>query len=224
MRIDSPLERSAEARTAEPLPALPAGVEHAPSVGELLGRPIDAPYDGLPTDGLDRGETPRPLWRRTLAVGQFGMLVMLAYVLLFNFSVVRGSSMAPTIYDGDRILIDHVSYMFEDVQRGDIVVLKYPFDPSIDYIKRVIGLPGDEILIENGAVYVNGELIWEPYVSECDQDDRLSEHVRPAHFFVLGDNRPRSSDSREFGQVPQDYVRGRVDLRVWPPARIGRLD
>ena len=151
-------------------------------------------------------------------------LSLLAYTFLFNLSVVRGSSMAPRIHDGDRILIDHISYLFGDVVRGDIVVLKYPLDPSVDYIKRVIGLPGDEILMEDGIVWVNGQKLDEPYVASQDRKSRVLTHVKPAHFFVLGDNRQRSSDSREFGQVPQDYVRGKVEIRLWPPMRIGSID
>ena len=155
---------------------------------------------------------------------QIGSLAVLAYLCLFNFSVVRGSSMAPRIHDGDRILIDHFSYLFSTVQHGDIVVLKYPLDPSVDYIKRVIGLPGDEVLLENGRVWVNGDEVEEPYVGAPDRMTRMSVRVKPAHFFVLGDNRRRSCDSREFGLVPKDYVRGKVEMRVWPLARLGRID
>lgn len=155
---------------------------------------------------------------------QLSTLAAFAYLCLFNLSVVRGSSMAPRIHDGDRILIDHLSYMFGDVGRGDIVVLKYPLDPSVDYIKRVVGLPGDEVVLQDGEVWVNGERMDEPYVAEQDPFSRVRVRVKPAHFFVLGDNRPRSCDSREFGLVPQDYIRGRVEVRVWPPERVGQID
>lgn len=163
-------------------------------------------------------------WRWLAPAGQLGVLAALAYLCLFNLSVVRGSSMTPRIHDGDRILIDHFSYLFGDVHRSDIVVLKYPLDPSVDYIKRVIGLPGDEIEIDLNGVFVNGQRLAEPYVDEQDPFSRIHIVVKPAHYFVLGDNRPRSCDSREFGQVPQDYIRGKVEVRVWPPARIGSID
>jgi signal peptidase I len=169
-----------------------------------------------------RGRPRSLVWVGTGA--QILCLSLLAYTFLFNLSVVRGSSMAPRIHDGDRILIDHISYLFGDVGRGDIVVLKYPLDPSVDYIKRVIGLPGDEILMEDGNVWVNGQKLDEPYVASPDSRCRVFTQVKPAHFFVLGDNRQRSSDSREFGQVPQDYVRGKVEIRIWPPLRIGSID
>ncbi len=151
----------------------------------------------------------------------FGMLV---YAVLFHLSVVRGSSMSPSIHDGDRIVIDPLSYLFHSVERGDIVVLRYPLDPSVDYIKRVIGLPGDQVAIEKGEVWVNGEHLDEPYVGSVDFFCSLHTRVSQAHYFVLGDNRTRSSDSREFGQVPQDLVRGKVELRVWPLTRAGLID
>jgi signal peptidase I len=150
-------------------------------------------------------------------------LLVVAYVLLFHLSVVRGASMAPGIHDGDRILVDHLSYVLGEVHRGDVVVLRCPVDPSLDYIKRVIGLPGDEVRIENGAVLVNGESLEEPYVARPDRRSKLCERVAPGHYFVLGDNREHSSDSREFGQVARELLRGRVDIRVWPPERAGAV-
>ncbi|MCK6445009.1 MAG: signal peptidase I [Planctomycetes bacterium] len=156
-----------------------------------------------------------------LAQGTLAFAV--AHFLLFNLSVVRGSSMQPGIHDGDRIVIDPWAYVFGSIERGDVVVLKYPLDPHVDYIKRVIGLPGDEIVIEAGRVWVNGEALDEPYVADEDPLSRLVTRVKPAHYFVLGDNRPRSSDSRDFGQVPEEYVRGRVEVRLWPIDRAGAV-
>jgi signal peptidase I len=155
---------------------------------------------------------------------KIGLLLFVTYGLAFNFSVVRGSSMSPHIHDGDRILVDHLSYVFTNVQHGDIIVLQYPLDPSLDYIKRVIGLPGDDVLIEHGRVYVNGELLDEPYVAETDGRASVRQRVAPDTFFVLGDNRPHSSDSREFGLVPRENVVGKVDVRLWPPDRVGWID
>lgn len=154
------------------------------------------------------------------------LITTLAWGLVFNFSEVRGSSMEPGIHDRDRIVVDHVSYMVGDVQRGDVVVLRYPLDPSLDYIKRVIGLPGDEIEILAGIVVVNGDVLSEPYVSpsSVERYTAMRTRVRPGHYFVLGDNRRRSSDSREFGQVPFEYLRGKVRLRLWPPGRFGWVD
>jgi signal peptidase I len=158
------------------------------------------------------------------ATVRFAALLLVSYSLFFNLSVVRGSSMAPGIQDGDRILVEPWSYLIGPIHRGDVVVLRYPLDPQIDYIKRVIGLPGDRLTLAHGEVWVNGEQLLEPYVESVDISSTLSVVVESGTYFVLGDNRPRSSDSREFGAVPEGYVRGRVDLRLWPLARAGLID
>jgi len=154
---------------------------------------------------------------------QLGVLLLAAYGLLFNLSIVRGSSMSPGIHDGDRIVIDHLSYVLGDVRRGDIVVIEYPLDPTVDYIKRVIGLPGDRIRIEGASVVVNGCSIDEPYVAAPDPRTHLEIEVQAGTYFVMGDNRRHSSDSREFGLVPRENLVGKVDVRVWPPQRAGLL-
>jgi signal peptidase I len=158
------------------------------------------------------------------AVLRFASLAFVAYSLFFNLSVVRGSSMTPGIQDGDRILVEPWSYLLGPVERGDVIVLRYPLDPEIDYIKRVIGLPGDRVALAHGRVWVNEVALAEPYVEDIDASSTLVVTVEPGHYFVLGDNRPRSSDSREFGLVPDELVRGRVDLCVWPPARAGWIE
>ena len=131
--------------------------------------------------------------------------------------------MAPGIQDGDRILIEPWSYLLHEAERGDVVVLRYPLDPTVDYIKRIIGVPGDRVTLADGHVWVNGELLSEPYVGDIDRTSYLSLVVEEGRYFVLGDNRPRSSDSREFGLVPADHIRGRVDLRLWPLERVGLI-
>jgi signal peptidase I len=192
-------------------------VPSAPVHGSARAFPLRAPADHrVRSDG-------RWIGHAVLTTAKLALLTFIAYGLMFNFSVVRGSSMAPGIHDGDRILVNHLSYVFQDVHRGDIVVLRYPLDPSLDYIKRVIGLPGDEVEIDSGRVRVNGETLTEPYVAAQDPHAHLLARVEADHFFVLGDNRRHSSDSREFGQVPRENLRGKVDLRVWPPSRAGTL-
>jgi len=215
---------------------VPLGERESATPVELLGR-LPAPLresvpGGWPPAPVAEPPTPRspvPVrerrpGRRLSTALQVGALGVLAYLCLFNFSVVRGSSMAPRIHDGDRILIDHFSYLLAPVDRGDIVVLKYPLDPSVDYIKRVIGLAGDRVVLKQGRVFVNGAELEEPYVDDPDGFTDMEVDVLPAHYFVLGDNRRRSCDSREFGQVPCDYVRGKVEVRVWPLDRVGRID
>lgn len=211
--LPSPLPNSAP-RVATWVP--PATAANAPV--------IETPWRPARRLSAPRGEGPRLVLRSLWTSAKIGAVLFVAYGLMFNFSVVRGSSMAPGIHDGDRILVDHLSYVFQGVNRGDIVVLQYPLDPSLDYIKRVIGLPGDRVEVRGGGVWVNGERLTEPYVAEQDLRARCNVVVEPEHYFVLGDNRPHSSDSREFGQVPRANLRGKVEVRVWPPERIGVLD
>jgi signal peptidase I len=179
----------------------------------------------LRTPWLARGWSARVQQRLQTALlgGRMAVVALLVWLLLFQVSVVRGSSMTPGIVDGDRILIEPWSYWMGAVRRGDVVVLRYPVDPSVDYIKRVVGLPGDLVAMAGGRVWVNGTLLDEPYAIS-DPLTWQVEHVRDGHYFVLGDNRPRSADSREFGQVAAELLRGRVDLRVWPPRRAGILE
>lgn len=166
----------------------------------------------------------RGLLSALATAAKIGIVLFITYGLVFNFSVVRGSSMSPGIHDGDRILVDHLSYLFRDVKRGDIVVLQYPLDPSLDYIKRVIGLPGDVVRVDGEGVFVNGDRLDEPYILESDPRSHLLQTVAPDSYFVMGDNRRHSSDSREFGQVPRQNLVGVVNVRVWPLGRAGLLD
>lgn len=215
-------ERSLASLFAVPtLPAPAALPERAPLAPRGAPAPVVVP--ALLQRAL---RAARSLLRARISVAFLAQSLLaftLVHFLLFNLSVVRGSSMNPGIHDGDRIVIDPWAYVFGAVERGDVVVLKYPLDPHVDYIKRVIGIPGDEVVIEAGRVWVNGQALHEPYVADADPLSRLATRVKPAHYFVLGDNRPRSSDSRDFGQVPAEYVRGRVEVRLWPFERLGAV-
>ncbi len=189
---------------------------------ELLPAPVSTPPNRRRADR--RAPEVRGAGRVLLDGIRIAFTALLFYAIFFNLSVVRGSSMTPGILDGDRILVEPWSYLIGEVRRGDVVVLRYPLDPDVDYIKRIIGLPGDRITLADGNVWVNGELIREPYVAEIDRTSYLTTEVEEGSFFVLGDNRPRSSDSREFGFVPETYIRGRVDLRLWPLSRAGWIE
>jgi len=190
------------------------------------GFDIEAGAIALPTPALPSAapQTVLRVIRGALISFQAVFVAFVVWLLLFNFSVVRGQSMRPGIRDGDRILIDRFSYMFGAVDRGDIVVLGYPLDPSLDYIKRVVAVPGDQVQIRAGRLFVNGVAVNEPYVADLDRTSYIATEVTEGHYFVLGDNRPRSSDSREFGQVPMELLKGKVDVRLWPPSRLGILD
>ncbi len=171
----------------------------------------------LPLSGLS-------ISRRLLRWLPQGLAVAaILWSLCFHVSQVRGSSMSPGILNSDRIVVDGFFHHIIPMSRGDVVVLEYPLDRSLDYVKRVIGLPEDDILIALGKVWVNGELLDEPYLDAGLVDSASFKHctVAPNHFFVLGDNRIHSSDSREFGQVPMTCLRGVVRARLWPFSRAG---
>jgi signal peptidase I len=138
---------------------------------------------------------------------------------------VQGTSMEPLLQDGDRIVVNKLAYRVGPIERGDVVVFWYPRDPSVSFIKRVVGLPGDQVEIRAGRVYVNGAPMREPYLPKSfrDRDSLPLTEVRRGHYFVLGDHRRSSNDSRSWGQVPEKYIYGRAAFRFWPLDEIGPL-
>jgi signal peptidase I len=136
---------------------------------------------------------------------------------------VQGTSMEPLLSDGDRIVVNKLVYRLGSIERGDVVVFWYPRDPSVSFIKRVVGRPGDRVEIRAGRVYVNSELLSEAYLPEAfrDTDTHPPIQVRPGYFFVLGDHRRSSNDSRSWGEVPEKYIYGRAAFRFWPLSQIG---
>lgn len=159
-------------------------------------------------------------WRR-FALDLVETLV-LAVVLFVGINTVSarvrvdGTSMVPTLQDGEFVLVNKLSYRFGDVTRGDIIVFHFPLNPQEDLIKRVIGLPGDQVKIENGQVFVNGAVLNETYIAA--PPNYSSDWQVPAdNFFVLGDNRNNSSDSHSWGLLPSDKIVGKAVLIYWPP-------
>ena len=133
--------------------------------------------------------------------------------------------MEPGLEDQERIFINKLVYRLESIERGDIVVFRYPRDTHKSFIKRVIGLPGDRIRISYGHVYLNGQLVLEPYVPAEYLDGRsFPETVVPeSSYFVLGDHRSMSNDSREFGPVLRGYIYGKAVFGYWPMEKVGIL-
>lgn len=162
-------------------------------------------------------------WVRDLVIS----LAVSAFIILFLYQPVKveGTSMLPGLQDQERIFINKFVYRFESVARGDVVVFRYPRDPAKSYIKRVIGVPGDRILIERGRVYVNGRRLTESYVPRDFIDGRsYPELVVPDHsYYVLGDHRSMSNDSREFGPVDESYIYGKAVFVYWPVEKLGVL-
>lgn len=146
---------------------------------------------------------------------------------------VVGSSMNPSLQNNDLVLASRLDYRFHAPQRGDIVIISDPYDPSQSFIKRVIGVPGDHVLIRAGHVYVNGSRLAEPYIAAdwrtttnwpALPDQPEGELVPAGSYFVLGDNRDHSSDSRLFGYIAQGQIEGKAIARVWPIGGVELLD
>lgn len=140
--------------------------------------------------------------------------------------IVDGSSMHPTFENLDYLVVDELVYDFKAPARGDVIVFRYPRNPSVFYIKRIIGLPGETVSINHGAVTITtaaGEklTLTEPYVVSEDATYTKNVSLNPGEYFVMGDNRPNSSDSRIWGPLPQKDIVGRVDLRLLQVSRSG---
>ena len=156
------------------------------------------------------------------------IIVVVIPIRLFVISpfVVDGESMYPTFHNMDYLIVDEIVYDFAKPQRGDVIVFRYPDDPAIFYIKRVIGLPGETVAINHGIVTItetNGSKLTlkEPYVVNEDTTYTNSVTLGPKQYFVMGDNRPNSSDSRVWGPVPRHDIIGRVDARLLPVSHAG---
>ena len=156
----------------------------------------------------------------------FTLAVVIALTLvIFVFQPVRvqGYSMMPRLNNNERLFIDKLSINLEPLRRGDVVVFHYPRDPSQRFIKRIIGLPGDHVSIWGGSVYVNGQKLAEPYVPERYQDysDFPEITVPQGEFYVLGDHRNSSNDSRFWGCLPERNIFGRAVFAYWPMHDVG---
>ncbi len=200
---DSPAVAESASSSPETSVAAPAATHEAPKTGRFQSL-VDLLHD--------------------LAIAVVVCVLLITYVV--QAFKVQGTSMSPELEDGERILVNKFLYYFGDIERGDVVVFWYPEDPQLSFIKRVVALPGETVEIRAGEVRVNGAPIDETYVSEANADRRTFPplEVRPGHFFVLGDNRKGSNDSRSWGLVPERYIYGKAFLRIWPPREAGAID
>lgn len=160
-----------------------------------------------------RPQRPRARFLFDALIGALLMVGIHAFVI--QVSIVRGDSMEPALRDGDRLVVDRVTYNLAEVDRGDVVVLRYPKNPDVDFVKRVVALPGDDVALRAGVLYVNGAAA-EDFGCIRDDADMAARRVSDGEFFVLGDNRPVSCDSREFGLVAEHLIKGKVRARFWP--------
>jgi signal peptidase I len=163
------------------------------------------------------------VWLRDLIIS----LAISAFIIIFLYQPVKveGTSMMPSLEDQERIFVNKFVYRLEPIERGDIVVFRYPRDPSKSYIKRVIGMAGDRIHIDGGQVYVNGQALDESYVPAEYTDSRSYPEITvPVNsYFVLGDHRSMSNDSRDFGSVDQSFIYGKAVFGYWPMDKLGRV-
>ncbi len=194
------------------------------------------------TPGSDSGESARPapdgtvggraarsngkpagviLWLRDLVISATASILIITF--LYQPVRVEGTSMLPRLEDSDRLFINKFVYHVSAIERGDVVVFHYPRDPEKSYIKRVIGLPGDQIRIDRGRVWVNGRSLREPYVPADYRDTRSMAEITvpPGCYFMMGDHRSISSDSRDFGPVEHSLIYGKAVFIYWPARDLG---
>lgn len=158
-------------------------------------------------------------------------IFIVIYLFIMQPNQVKGASMEPGLLSGEYIFTSKITYKFRPIERGDIIVFKSPQNPDIDYIKRVIALPGDSVIFRNETVSVNGAVLNETYISDETTlweggyiKEGESVIVPDGELLVLGDNRPHSSDSREFGPIPISSIIGQVFYRYFPPNKIGGFE
>ena len=193
---------------------------------------MEARLETLEQETPQAEEAPQPAeektnWKR-FALDIFETLV-LAVVLFLGINAVSarvrvdGYSMQPTLEDGEFVLVSKLSYTFGDFNHGDIIVFHFPLNPEEDLVKRVIGLPGDHVVVQNNQVFVNDQLLDEPYIAQAPlySGDWV---VQDGYLFVLGDNRNNSNDSKDWGMLPQENVVGKAVLIYWPPPMWNVLD
>jgi signal peptidase I len=202
-------------------------METVPQNSSLPGPDADPAAD-FHTDPGNPGLNPAPrksagvgLWLRDLLVSAAASVLIITF--LYQPVRVEGTSMLPRLEDRDRLFINKFVYRFTAIERGDVVVFRYPRDPDKSYIKRVIALPGDRLRIDHGQVWLNGKPLREKYVPEEYRDSRsTAEIVVPEDcYFMMGDHRSISSDSREFGPVERSLIYGKAAFVYWPAQDAG---
>jgi signal peptidase I len=193
-----------------------SGVEVAQEPDLALAPPADA----------TRSQIWRALWE---LVHDLSVAVLFCFFLITFVAQafrVQGTSMLPVLEDSERIIVNKFIYRFHPIHRGDVVVFWYPKDPSVSFIKRVVGIPGDSVELRRGALYVNDRRVEETYVRPFFNDDESHAQVMVAkgYYYVLGDHRNSSNDSRSWGEVPEKYIYGKAVFRFWPLSKLGFIE
>ncbi len=197
----------------------PATTPISESGTKLQAAPSEQPHSAAPVP--QRKTAGILLWLRDLIISAAASV----FIILFLYQPVRveGTSMLPRLEDSDRLFINKFVYHFTSIDRGDVVVFHYPRDPDKSYIKRVIALPGDRIRIDHGHVWLNGKLLRESYVPESFRGNSSMAEMTlpPESYFVMGDHRSISSDSRDFGPVDRSLIYGKAVFVYWPAHDVG---
>jgi signal peptidase I len=154
------------------------------------------------------------------------LIVLPIRYFIFQPFLVHGQSMEPNFHQGDYLLVDELSFRFRPPQRGEVIVFKYPPRPQFRYIKRIIGLPGEEVVIKNGLVLINGKILNESQYlpSNIKTEGYVEVKLGENEYFVLGDNRKASSDSRFWGPLKKENIIGRVFIRLWPISALAKIE
>jgi signal peptidase I len=185
--------------------------------------PAPPQNEPIPASGFNFIAELKP-WFRDI----FFAVAIAVFVVVFVIQPVKveGTSMQPRLVDQERIFVNRFIYRFEDIHRGDIVVFWYPRDTSKSFIKRIVAVPGDIVEIRRGTVFVNGQEVKEPYLKAefRDRESYPRTIVPPHQYFVLGDHRNSSNDSRIWGFVPRDLIYGKAVFRYWPVSRLGLVE
>jgi signal peptidase I len=195
----------------------------------------------LDDHGIDvvhtRRESKRGIWIEGLRLFRDIFLIVVVFILIGVFAVqpvvVEGTSMVPQLQDGERLLVNKLVYYkiqsvsWGHIERGDIVVFWYPKEPDKSYVKRVIGMPGETVEVRDGRVYIDGRELKEDYL-DVEHNQTLptwpAKRIEDHYYFVMGDNRDNSSDSRYWGLVPEKYIYGKAFFRYWKPKDMGFLE
>ena len=185
-----------------------------------------APVDERPDpEAAPRSRAWRAVWEflHDLSVAVLFCFFLITFVA--QAFRVQGTSMEPLLADGERIIVNKFVYRFRPIERGDVVVFWYPRDPAVSFIKRVVALPGDSVELRSGRLLVNGVLVPEGYLPDSfrDADNFPATEIGKGFYFVLGDHRRSSNDSRSWGEVPERYIYGRAVFRFWPLRRVGPI-
>ena len=166
-----------------------------------------------------------------MAVWEFIKVVIISVAIVLPIRtyiaqpfIVSGASMEPNFDNGEYLIIDELTYQFRKPQRGEVIVFRYPFNPSSFFIKRIVGLSGESVNIKSNKISIDGKPLAEPYLdSKLETAPEIDITLKDGEYFVLGDNRTHSSDSRFWGALPKNKIMGRALLRLWPINKVGIL-